>query len=388
MALAAEAAAAAEHEAREALRRSLEPQVYTEAQMAAATGGFSDDFKIDEGAFGFVYRGRLQPSGREVAIKVLKPKAAAAAAVPERAQQFVGAGSFRKELGVLAKYRHRNILELLGFCLSDDAAAKQCLVFEWMAGGSLNKRLAPDSAAPPLSCQERFDVASDVARGLHYLHVKADPPIIHQDVKSDNILLCVVEGRLLAKVADFGTARYAPTLLGAGVSKIETQTIIGTKPYMPPEYHSGQVSEKTDTFAFGVVLLELLTGMPPSNRSTGEFLHAELSLVVEEAPLQLPPLLERRAGRWPLEQALALAALAKRCLEMTARNRCVVADVLPELDAIAGRMAVVRAARGEEYDPKTGELVQRCAEMKKKKKKAGGGGGGGAGMLGASDKTS
>ena len=121
----------------------------------------------------------------------------------------------------------------------------------------------------------------------------------------------------------------------------------------------GQVSDKTDTFAFGVVLLELLTAKPPSNTDTGEFLHAELSLVVEEAPQQLPPLLDRRACEWPLEKALALAAIAKRCLEMTARKRCVVADVLPELDAIAGRMAVVRAGRGEEYDGMTGQLVAR-----------------------------
>jgi hypothetical protein len=339
-----------------ALRHSLEPQEFTEAQMAAATGGFRNP--IDEGAFGFVYRGRLGSSD-EVAIKVLKPNAAAAAAgVAERAQQFVGAGSFRKELEVLGKYRHRNLVELLGFCLSDDAAAKQCLVFEWMAGGSLKKRLAPDSAAPALTAQQRFDIASDVARGLEYLHVKADPPIIHQDVKSDNILLCVVEGQLLAKVADFGTARYAPALLTTGVSKVETQTIIGTKPYMPPEYHSGQVSEKTDTFAFGVVLLELLTGMPPANRSSNEFLYAELSPVVEEAHAQLPPLLDLRAGKWPKKKALALVALAKRCLEMMAVKRCVVAGVLSGLDEIAGRMAVKRAGRGEEYDPMTGKLVK------------------------------
>ena len=108
---------------------------------------------------------------------------------------------------------------------------KQCLVFEFMAGGSLRSRIASGTA---LAAQQRFDIASDVARGLRYLHVMADPPIIHQDVKTDNILLADVGGRLVAKVADFGTARYAPSLLGN--THHSTQMVIGTKPYQPMEY--------------------------------------------------------------------------------------------------------------------------------------------------------
>jgi serine/threonine protein kinase len=130
-------------------------------------------------------------------------------------------------------------VKLLGFCLGNDATARQCLVLEWMEGGSLKDRIAATSAAPPLTVQERFDVASDMARGLVYLHVKADPPVIHQDIKSANVLLCEIGGVLVAKVADFGTARYAPALLDTGVTHHSTQTIIGTKPYMPPEVSFG-----------------------------------------------------------------------------------------------------------------------------------------------------
>jgi serine/threonine protein kinase len=377
---------------REAERRSREPQVYTEVAMAAATGGFRDP--IDEGAFGAVYRGELQapawPSGCMVAIKVLKVEASAAA-VAEKAQEYVGAGGFRKELEVLGKYTHRNIVTLIGYCLSDDAAARQCLVLEWMDGGSLRGRLAAESAAPPLSTQQRFDVASDVARGLAYLHLKADPPIIHQDIKSANVLLCEINGALVAKIADFGTARYAPALLDTGVSKIETQTVIGTKPYMPPEYTMlGRVSEKTDTYAFGVVLCELLTGLPPADYEAGEMLAMRMMKPLADPKRLLKPLLDKRlsGAGWPLKRAVALGRVAAHCIEASASDRCVVADVLPDIEAVAERTAVKLAGRGEEYDPMTGELVQQKKGKKKVVKPtvaaaAAAGHGGGAGMLGS-----
>ena len=330
------------------------------AQIEQATNNFSESRKLDEGAFGAVYRGKMRPSGIVVAIKVLKPEAAAVAAgVAEKHQQFVGAGGFHKELEVLSAYRHRNIVELLGSCLSDDETVKQCLVFEFMEGGSLLKRIA---AGMSLTAQQRFDVASDTARGLEYLHTKADPPIIHQDVKSDNILLAVIDGELVAKVADFGTARKAPTLLEQGFTHHTTGIVIGTTPYQPPEYKGqGHVSEKTDTYAFGVVLCELLTGKPPSDPDSGEMLamamHHELRS--EGIDHGLAPLLAGGVSAWPLPRALVLGRIARRCIDNQVSKRCTISDVLVEIDVLAGRMAVVRAGRGEEYDPMTGQLVQK-----------------------------
>jgi serine/threonine protein kinase len=407
-AAAALATAAAERDVGEAQQRSREPQEYTLAHMVAATGGFDDGCKIDEGSFGAVFRGVLQPpawpSGRIVAIKVLKPEAAAkAAGVAQKHQQFVAAGSFHKEREVLSKKEnhHRNIVWLLGSCLSDDTAARQCLVLEWMGGGSLKDRITATSAAPPLAAQERFGIASDVARGIRHMHVVADPPIIHQDIKSLNILLAEVDGQLVAKIADFGTARYVPELL-EGESHHSTDFKIGTRAYMPMEYlQSGHVSEKTDTFAFGVVLCELLTGDGAvSDYATGEMLSAKMYAPMQDPEQLLEPLLDTRlsGGRWPLSRAFSLARVARRCIEMAAAHRCVVDDVLSQLDAVAGREVPRRAGRGEEYDGMTGYLVQNDEKKKQKKttlkKKAtaaassGRDAGGGASMLGQSDRTS
>jgi serine/threonine protein kinase len=283
---------------------------------------------------------------------------------------YAGEAGFRLELEVLSKYRHPHLVELIGYCVDKQLlkATKCNLVLEFMAEGSLLDRLRPDHAAPALAAQERFDIAADVARGLHYLHAEASPPLIHQDVKSDNVLLAEIGGRLVAKVADFGTARMAPQLAmnttacapggGGGKTHHSTMMIVGTRPYMPMEYiQMGRVSEKTDTFAYGVVLLELLTGKPPHDEEggTNEALHSFAHEMLCDPAGKLVPLLDARvaAASWTSVdgatgelggRALWLCLVAKRCLELAERTRGTMREARPKVVALAAAAAAAAAA--------------------------------------------
>jgi serine/threonine protein kinase len=320
-------------------------QSFTGEQLAACTSNFSTE--LGKGAFGAVFGGTL-PDGRRVAVKQMSLEATAlekdAETTVTGANKFTGEAGFRRELEVLGRCAHENIVLLFGYCIEKREVGRSTfsLVIEFMPGGSLLDALKPGSRQPPLAAAQRLDVASDVARGLHYLHTEA--LLIHQDVKSDNVLLAAnaASGRIVvvAKVADFGTARVVPKQ--AMQAHHSTRVVIGTTPYMPMEYlQSGHVSEKTDTYAFGVVLCELLTGKPPFDSGTGELLAAQMQQMLQvqqpEAVL-LPQLLDARAGAWPRGgAAMELARTAQRCMLPFAHDRCTVRDVVRSLDVLAGR---------------------------------------------------
>lgn len=320
-----------------AQRVSVPARAFTSDELKTCTSNFTSP--IGQGAYGTVYCGLLA-DGRRVAVKqmvlgdtALKKGTETTATLSTGAKKYKGEAGFRRELEALGSCTHDNVVLLFGYCIETRTTGPSMfsLVLEFMPGGSLLRALEHGQRRPTLVALQRLCIASDVARGLHYLHTEA--MLVHQDVKSDNVLLTEVGGHIVAKVADFGTARVVPKQ--DTKTHHSTKTIIGSTPYMPMEYlQSGRVSEKTDTFAFGIILCELLTGKPPVDRDTGEMLVFEMQLALQR-PETLS--LDTRAGSWPRGTALNLARVAGKCINPFDHSRCSVREVLQNVDVLAGR---------------------------------------------------
>ncbi|CAN6244965.1 unnamed protein product [Urochloa humidicola] len=200
-----------------------------------STKNFSPDNILGEGGFGIVYKGDLY--GKHVAIK----RCANAAMDTERLREFDG------EIEVLGKLKHFNLVQLLGYCIHGN---ERILVYEYLSAGSLRDHLK-QGGHTPLTWTQRVIIALDVARGIQYLHSMAHESFIHRDLKPSNILL---DRDLRAKISDFGLVRPA-------LDKDKVK-IAGTFGYVAPEYanDAGNLTTKVDVFAYGVILMEMITG--------------------------------------------------------------------------------------------------------------------------------
>ncbi|KAG6714006.1 hypothetical protein I3842_05G181800 [Carya illinoinensis] len=212
---------------------------YTFKELRTATDHFNSKNILGRGGFGIVYKGCLN-DGTLVAVKRLKDFNAAAGEI-----------QFQTEVEMISLAVHRNLLRLCGFCSTEN---ERLLVYPYMPNGSVASRLRDHvRGRPALDWTMRKRIALGTARGLVYLHEQCDPKIIHRDVKAANILL---DEDFEAVVGDFGLAK----LLDHRESHVTT-AVRGTVGHIAPEYLStGQSSEKTDVFGFGILLLELITG--------------------------------------------------------------------------------------------------------------------------------
>ncbi|KAG2684029.1 hypothetical protein I3760_10G060300 [Carya illinoinensis] len=221
---------------------------FTLRELQNATGNFSPKNIIGQGGFGVVYIGYL-PNRLVVAVKRLKDP------------NYTGELQFQTEVEMIGLALHRNLLRLYGFCMSSD---ERLLVYPYMPNGSVADRLR-DTRREKLSLDwnRRMRIAVGAARGLLYLHEQCNPRIIHRDVKAANILL---DESFEAVVGDFGLAK----LLDQRDSHVTT-AVRGTVGHIAPEYLStGQSSEKTDVFGFGILLLELITGQKALDAGNGQ----------------------------------------------------------------------------------------------------------------------
>uniref|UniRef100_A0A6N2KBW6 non-specific serine/threonine protein kinase n=1 Tax=Salix viminalis TaxID=40686 RepID=A0A6N2KBW6_SALVM len=307
-------------------------------ELRNCTNNFSEVNALGAGGYGTVYKGSLL-TGVLVAIK--------------RAKQgsLQGSYEFKTEIELLSRVHHKNLVSLLGFCYQ---SGEQMLVYEYVKNGTLTDCISGKSGFK-LSWTKRLGIAIDSARGIAYLHELANPPIIHRDIKSSNILL---DDQLIAKVADFG--------LSKSVDNNEAQVstgVKGTLGYMDPEYFmSGQLTERSDVYSFGVVMLELVTGRKPIEH--GSHVVKEVKTAMDNQRKKdsgnlndiLDPILDLTKPLKGLERFLDLAI---RCVEELSANRPTMNEVEKELENIQQLAGfdnnVERVSTSTTYSETTGE---------------------------------
>ncbi|XP_031483071.1 U-box domain-containing protein 35-like isoform X1 [Nymphaea colorata] len=319
---AAEIVAANEMKQKHVLEKTLEKvdQTYKKfswKEIVSASSSFSDSIRIGSGAYGTVYKCKFHHT--TAAVKVLQLDEG------HKTKQF------QRELEILSRIRHPHLLLLLGACPEHG-----CLVYEYMENGSLDDRLFRKNNTPPLCWSDRFRIAWEIASALLFLHTSKPKPIVHRDLKPANILL---DHNFVSKIGDVGLCTLLPT--DHATTVFNNTALAGTLCYIDPEYQrTGLVSPKSDIYAFGMIILQLLTAKPPM----------ALAHLVETALLEgkLQEILDGSAGEWPLKETQELAALGLSCVELRRSDRSDLKDdILPILERLKDIPKFVQDSMGE-----------------------------------------
>ncbi|KAK7275582.1 hypothetical protein RIF29_16701 [Crotalaria pallida] len=288
-------------------------QIFTEEQLKKATNNYDESLILGRGGYGTVFKGILSHN-KIVAVKKSR--------LIDQSQ----INPFINEVVVLSQINHRNVVKLLGCCLETEVPL---LVYEFVNNGTLFEYLHNERKASNVSWKTRLRIAAEAAGALSYLHSAASIPIIHRDVKSSNILL---DENYTAKVSDFGASRLVP------LDQTELETVVqGTLGYLDPEYmQTSQLTEKSDVYGFGVVLVELLTGekalvfeKPEEKRSTAKHF---LSCLKEGHLLEV--LETGILNEENKEEIKEVAVLASKCLSLKGDKRPTMKQVAMELEGM------------------------------------------------------
>ncbi|XP_022769890.1 probable serine/threonine-protein kinase PBL26 [Durio zibethinus] len=336
---------------RDSGNNNIAAQTFTFRELATATKNFRQECLIGEGGFGRVYKGKLDKTGQVVAVKQLDRNG------------LQGNREFLVEVLMLSLLHHPNLVNLIGYCADGD---QRLLVYEYMPLGSLEDHLldlTPEQK--PLDWYARMKIALGAAKGLEYLHDKANPPVIYRDLKSSNILL---DKEFNAKLSDFGLAKLGPV----GDKTHVSSRVMGTYGYCAPEYQrTGQLTVKSDVYSFGVVLLELITGRRAidTTRPNDEQNLVAWAEPFFKEPSRFPQLADPLLnGDFPIRGLHQAIAVAVMCLQEEAAVRPLITDVVtalsflgngPDANTAASSMPSGESdkkpsfANGENYDEDT-----------------------------------
>ncbi|KAK3018934.1 hypothetical protein RJ639_003531 [Escallonia herrerae] len=281
------------------------PMVFKYDEILSSTDGFSDSNLLGHGTYGSVYYGLL--CDQEVTIKRM---------TATKTKEFMA------EMKVLCKVHHTNLVELIGYAATGD---ELFLIYEYAQKGSLKSHLHdPQNKGHSLSWIMRLQIALDAARGLEYIHEHTKPHYVHRDIKTSNILL---DGAFRAKISDFGLAK----LVGrAWDGEASTTKVVGTFGYLAPEYlRDGLATNKSDVYAFGVVLFEMISGKEAITRTEGSVMknieRRSLASIMLAALRNSPDSMTMSSLKdhidpnlmnlYPHDCVYKLAMLAKQCVE-------------------------------------------------------------------------
>ncbi|KAM0874361.1 hypothetical protein ACQ4PT_037471 [Festuca glaucescens] len=288
-------------------------RVFTLEELKLSTNDFREINAIGAGGYGTVYRGKLM-DGQFIAIKRSKQGS------------MQGGLEFKTEIELLSRVHHKNLVGLVGFCFDK---GERMLVYEFISNGTLSESLYGIKGVQ-LDWSTRLKIALDSARGLAYLHDHANPPIIHRDVKSTNILL---DAKMTAKVADFGLS-----LLVSDSEEGELCTNVkGTLGYLDPEYYmTQQLTAKSDVYSFGVVLLELIVAKPPIYEKKYIVREVKTALDMEDSTYcglkdVMDPVLLKLGGLQGFPRFLKMAL---QCVEEVGPDRPSMNNIVREIEMI------------------------------------------------------
>ncbi|KAJ6835095.1 myosin-17-like [Iris pallida] len=293
-------------------------KLFSDSDIMNATNDLSEKSMIGKGGFGNVYKGTIVNA--EVAIKILDTKGTQ------------GANEFIQEMAVLKNLKHENLVKLMGACLEIRA-----LVYEYLPRGSLEDCL--NNSPRLLTWQIRIRIVYEICSVLMFLHSVKPKPLVHGDLKPQNILL---DADLHCRLSDFGLCRFLPEFSENTGAYLQTKSINGTDCYIDPDYlEFGKLTPGCDVYSFGVTILRILTGQPPF-RICKKVRRASRSN-------SLMTIVDSTAGDWPVEVAAYLAKSGVGCCKDNRNNLKLMTELSTYLENLA------------EKDPSAG-----CCEMNRK----------------------